>query len=96
MVMDKPVIDQRTVIFSAYMLMLENPECKTFRSRDIAKEAGVDVAHTAALIRKCYLADLISKEGMDGNAMLYKLTKRGTERGEYYFEHWNQITNTFY
>ena len=96
--MDKPVIDQRTVIFSAYVLMLEDPEKYTlFRSRDIAKEAGVDVAHTAALIRKCYLVGLISKKGMEkGHIMRYKLTERGVERGEYYFEHWNQITNTFY
>ena len=95
--MDNPVIDQRTVVYSAYVLMLEDPEKYTlFRSRDIANAAGVDVAHTAALIRKCYLAGLISKEGMEGRTMKYKLTKRGVDRGEYYFEHWNQVTNEFY
>jgi len=97
MVMDSPVIDQRTVVFTAYMLMLETPEkCKTFRSRDIAKAAGVDVAHTAAIIRKCWLAGLISKKGMKGRTMIYELTKRGIDRGDYYFNHWNQITNEFY
>lgn len=93
----QPVIDQRTTIYTAYVLMLEDPGRYTlFRSRDVAKAAGVDVAHTAALIRKCFLAELISKEGMDGNAMRYKLTKKGLDRGEYYFEHWNPITNEMY
>lgn len=91
------VIDQRTVVFTAYMLMLDDPENFTlFRSRDIAKAAGVDVAHTAALIRKCFMAGLISKEGKDGKAMLYKLTKHGAERGEYYMIHYNSITGEMY
>ena len=96
MVMDISVINQRTVMLCAYTLMLENAECKKFRSRDIANAAGVDVAHTAALIRKCFLAGLINKKGMKGRTMIYELTKRGMDRGEYYFNHWNQITNEFY
>ena len=96
MVMYRAVIDQRTVVLCSYMLMLENKDCKEFRTRDIAKAAGVDIAHTAALIRKCWLAGLIDKKGMKGRTMIYELTKRGMDRGEYYFEHWNQITNEFY
>ena len=97
MVVDNHVLDQRTVVFTAYILMLEDPDKYiTFRSRDIAKVVDVTVSHTSALIRKCYLAGLISKKGMKGRTMIYELTNYGVERGKYYFDHWNQITNTFY
>ena len=89
------IIDQRTVIFQAYMLLLGDEDRYTkFKSRDISEVTGVDTVHVSALIMKCIKVDLIRRVGKDGRAQLYELTDRGISRGEFYFKNYNSVTNT--
>lgn len=89
-----PIIDQRTVIYNAYVLMVGDID--KFRSRDISKATGVDVVHVSALISKCMKKGLVQKAGSEGKAALYKLTTSGRSRGEWLFEHYNPVTNEIY
>ena len=88
------IIDQRTVIYNAYLLMVgDEDRYTTFKTIDISNVTGVGTKHVSALISKCIQVKLIKKVGKDGRAALYKLTDNGINRGEYYFQHWNPITN---
>ena len=92
MVIQKPIVDQRRIIYSAYMAQLEDSDKYTiFKSRDIASILDVPIANVAALIRKCMLAELISKVGREKQASLYTLTSEGNKRGLYYMRNYNPI-----
>ena len=86
-----PIIDQRTVIYNAYIMMVGDVD--KFKSRDISKVTGVDVVHVSALIAKCMKRGLIRKNGIEGRAAIYELTDFGIRRGEWLFEHYNPVTN---
>lgn len=88
------IIDQRTTVYNSYLLMVGDEDKYTiFKTADIADATGVDMKHVSASISKCIQANLIKKVGKEGRAGLYKLTDHGINRGEYYFQHWNPITN---
>ena len=92
-----PIIDQRTTIYNAYLLKMNNADKYTlFKSRDISKVTGVDTAHVSALLLKCVKAGLVRKAGKEGNATLYELTAKGLNRGDWLFEHYNPVTNEIY
>jgi len=88
------IIDQRTTIYNAYLLMVGDEDRYTiFKTIDISNATDVDIKYVSASISKCIHAKLVKKVGKEGRAGLYKLTKDGLNRGEYYFQHWNPITN---
>lgn len=88
------IIDQRTTIYNAYLLMVGDEDRYTiFKTTDITNVTGVDTKYVSASIAKCIQSKLIKKVGKEGRAGLYTLTNDGINRGEYYFQHWNPITN---
>lgn len=94
--MNTSIIDQRTVIYNAYLMGFDKEDNAIFKSRDISKITDVDVVHVSALIMKCIKADLIRRAGREGRAQLYELTPRGVDRGEWLFYHYNPLTNEIY
>lgn len=88
------IIDQRTTIYNSYLLMVGDEDRYTiFKTIDIANVTGVDKKNVSGSIAKCIQAKLIERVGKEGREGLYKLTKSGLNRGEYYFKYWNPITN---
>ena len=92
----KAIIDKRTVIHTAYLMLLEDPEDPTFTSRDMADATNVPLQNAHALIRRCQLSGFVCKVGEKKTkgrpANIYMLTDRGIERGQFYFERYNPIT----
>lgn len=92
--MANSIVDQRMVIYTAYVAQLDDPEYILFSSRDIAYMLDVPVINVAAIIHKCVRSRLISKVGREKSADIFSLTKDGMNRGLYYAENYNPITRT--
>lgn len=89
---DKPPITTlRRTIYEAHNMYIDG--YKEFGLHDIMPRINADIFHSSAIVSKCIKAGLIMKTGEKKDGLtIYKLTKGGRSRGEYYEKYYNPIT----
>jgi chromosome condensin MukBEF complex kleisin-like MukF subunit len=90
---DKPSITtQRRTVHEAYGMYLDG--YKEFVLHDIMARTDVDIHRTSAIVSKCIKYGLVVKTGKKHEGKtIYKLTKTGIGRGEYYMKYYNPVTD---